>query len=310
MNTSPIRFSSLFVARRREMGIKMSVHLASAGSFAGRSAQKLPVVKDLMVKRLPRPTVVATAGDACTADDSVEAPPISNRILAMVGHELRGPLTPLRMASQLIRNASAERPEILRLVDMIDRQVNGIARLAQDLMDATRVDQDAFHVTKVEIGIVELLADTCEITGAAAAGKSQRFTVSMPDRTLRVEGDPVRLTQAVGNLLNNAVKYTPVHGNIRMIVFAEGNDLVIKIDDDGAGISAALLPHIFELFAQSSRTIASSSGGLGIGLAVVKAVARSHGGTVSAASAGPDEGSEFTLELPIVVSRGAAYGSA
>lgn len=160
---------------------------------------------------------------------------------------------------------------------MIDRQVNGIARLAQDPMDATRVDQDALHVSKVEIGIVELLADTYELAAAAVASKIQRFTVAMPDRTLRVEGDPVRLTQAVCNLLHNAAKYMPVHGNIRMIVFAEGNDLVIKINDDGAGISAALLPHIFELFAQSSRTIASSAGGLGIGLAVVKAVARWYG---------------------------------
>ncbi|MFM0472032.1 sensor histidine kinase [Paraburkholderia strydomiana] len=288
----------------------MSLHLASADSFADRSAQKIPVVTDVMVKRLPRPTVVATPGDACVADDSVEAPPISNQILAMVAHELRGPLTSLRMAGQLIRNASAERPEILILVDMIDRQVNGIARLAQDLMDVTRVDQDALKISKVEVGIVELLADPCEITAAAAARKSQRFTVTMPDRTLRVEGDPVRLTQPVGNLLHNAVKYTPVHGNIRMIVFVEGNDLVIKINDDGAGISVALLPHIFELFSQSSRTIASSAGGLGIGLAVVKAVARSHGGTASATSAGPDEGSEFTLKLPILISCGAVYGSA
>ncbi|ASV97053.1 sensor histidine kinase [Paraburkholderia aromaticivorans] len=152
---------------------------------------------------------------------------------------------------------------------MIDRQVSGIARLAQDLMDATRVDQGALRLNKFEFEIAPLLADSCEITAAAAAAKNQAFTVSIPDRTLRVEGDPERLTQAIGNLLHNAVKYTPVHGNIRMTVLAEGSNVVIRIKDDGAGISPVLLPHIFELFAQCSRTIASSAGGLGIGLAVV-----------------------------------------
>jgi signal transduction histidine kinase len=100
--------------------------------------------------------------------------------------------------------------------------------------------------------------------------------------------------------LHNAVKYTPARGNIRMTVLAEGNNVVIKIKDDGTGISPVLLPHIFELFAQSSRTIAFSAGGLGIGLAVVNAIAQAHGGAVSAASAGPGQGSEFTLKLPIV----------
>ena len=133
--------------------------------------------------------------------------------------------------------------------------------------------------------------------------------MSLPDTTLRVQGDPVRLTQAVGNLLHNAVKYTPTHGHIRMTVFPEGRNLVIKINDNDSGISPVLLPHIFELFAQSSRAITASAGGLGIGLAVVKAIARSHGGTVSAASTGPGGGSEFMLKLPIVTSSHAFYGS-
>lgn len=283
------------------MGIEMSAYLTSTESSSGDSVLSGLVVTDEMMKRGCRASADGFLADACAADHCVEAPPLSNQVLAMVAHELRGPLTPLRMASQLIRNASAERPEILRLIDMIDRQVNGIARLAQDLMDATRVDQGALRLNKVDVEIATLLADSCEITAAAAAAKNQVFTVSIPDRTLRVEGDPLRLTQAVSNLLHNAVKYTPTRGNIRMTVLAEGNNVVIKIKDDGSGISPVLLPHIFELFAQSSRTIGSSAGGLGIGLAVVNAIAQSHGGTVSAASAGAGEGSEFTLKLPIIV---------
>jgi signal transduction histidine kinase len=125
----------------------------------------------------------------------------------------------------------------------------------------------------------------------------------MPEGTLCVAGDPVRLPQAVTNLLRNAVKYTPTGGNIRMTVQAEEIDLIISVLDNGLGIAGALLPHVFELFAQSSRTIATSAGGLGMGLAVVKAFAESHGGTVSATSAGPGAGSEFTLRLPIVPKR-------
>ncbi|MFL9861292.1 sensor histidine kinase [Paraburkholderia madseniana] len=137
----------------------------------------------------------------------------------------------------------------------------------------------------------------------AAAQRGQTLTVQIADRALRIEGDPVRLAQAVNNLLHNAVKYTPEKGCITVNVLADGKDLVVSVKDNGLGISAALLPHIFELFAQSSRTIAASAGGLGVGLAVVKAVAESHGGTVSATSAGPDTGSEFTLRLPIVLER-------
>lgn len=287
----------------------MSAHLASATSMADGFALNSAVQTDAMMECRSRPTEIVALRDASATERGVEVPPISNQTLAMVAHELRGPLTPLRMASQLIRNASADRPEILRLTDMIDRQVDGIARLAQDLMDATRVDRDALRLSKVAIEIATLLADICEVTAVAAAAKNQTFTVLLPDTTLRVEGDPVRLTQAVGNLLHNAVKYTPMHGNIRMTMFAEGSNLVIKINDDGLGISSVLLPHIFELFAQSSRTIAASAGGLGIGLAVVKAIAASHGGTVSAISAGPGKGSEFTLKLPIIKSARAFYGS-
>jgi signal transduction histidine kinase len=189
----------------------------------------------------------------------------------MVARELRGPLTPLWMASQLIRNASAERPEILRLTDMIDRQVNGIARLAQDLMDATRVDRDALLLSKVDIEIATLLADICEVPAAAAAPKNQAFTVSIPDRTWRVKSDPVRLTPAVGNLLHNAVKYTAMHGNIRMTVSAEENNLVIKINDDGWGFRLSCC-RIFSSFhtAVSSRSSCRSSNPAALFMAAYK----------------------------------------
>jgi signal transduction histidine kinase len=256
---------------------------------------------DGIIERPVRPTTVLRFNDSRPAGGYANAPQLKNQILAMVAHELRGPLTPLQLATQLIRRASADRPEVLRSLDMIDRQVAQIARLAEDLMDATRIDRDAFRMSKDRLDLIAVLAAPLAATALAAAKRSQTFTVQIADRTLRVEGDPVRLAQAVNNLLHNAVKYTPENGCITVNVLANGEDLVVSVKDNGLGISAELLPQIFDLFAQSSRTITASAGGLGVGLAVVKAVAESHGGTVSAASAGPGAGSEFTLRLPIMI---------
>jgi signal transduction histidine kinase len=247
-----------------------------------------------------RPVAVTALKDSPAADENVAALQFKNKILAMVAHELRGPLTPLQLATQLIRRVSADRPEVLRSLDMIDRQVAQIARLAEDLMDATRIDRNALRMTKERLDVVPVLAAPLAAARVAAAKRSQTLTVQIADRTLHVEGDPVRLAQAVNNLLHNAVKYTPARGNIKITVLAEGKDLVISVSDSGLGISDALLPHIFDLFAQSSRTIAASAGGLGVGLAVVKTIAELHGGSVLATSAGPGTGSEFTLRLPII----------
>jgi signal transduction histidine kinase len=226
---------------------------------------------------------------------------LKDEILAMVAHELHGPLTPLQFAADLIRRTSADRPEVLRSVDMIDRQITQIARLAEDLMDAVRVERGALRVTKVQVDVVAVLAAPLTAAAVAAARRKQTLTVQIADRTLRVDCDAVRLAQAVNNLLHNALKYTPEYGCITVKVLADHNELVLSVKDDGMGISDSHMPHIYELFAQASRTIGACAGGLGVGLAVVKAVAESHGGTVSAFSAGPGTGSEFTLRLPIVV---------
>jgi signal transduction histidine kinase len=189
------------------------------------------------------------------------------------------------------------RPDMLRVLDMIDWKTGEIERLAEDLVDATRVGQGGLRLDKLNVDVATILADSCEMAALAASARGQTFIVQLPERVLRVAGDPVRLAQAVTNLLHNAVKYTPANGDITLSVQSEGKDLIISARDNGLGISDALMPHVIELFAQSSRTIEASAGGLGVGLAVVKAVAESHGGTVSAIGAGPGSGSEFTLRL-------------
>ncbi|CAG4909872.1 Alkaline phosphatase synthesis sensor protein PhoR [Paraburkholderia saeva] len=281
------------------MSVRSTSFRWSVGTHDARRAE---VTDEIIEHPLRRPAVVLLNA-ARPVGDHVGAPKLKNQVLAMVAHELRGPLTPLQLATQLIRRASADRPEVLRSVDMIDRQIAQIARLAEDLMDATRIGRDALRMSQDHVDVVSFLAAPLAAAGLATAKRGQTFTVQIADRTLRVEGDPVRLAQAVNNLLHNAVKYTPESGIIAVNVLSDGKDFVVSVKDNGLGISAALLPHIFDLFAQSSRTIAASAGGLGVGLAVVKAIAESHGGSISATSAGAGAGSEFTLRLPIVIER-------
>lgn len=156
-------------------------------------------------------------------------------------HELRGPLTPLQFATNLIRRASADQADVLRSVDMIDRQVTQISRLADDLIDAMRVELGALRVSKVPVAIVAVLAAPLAAAALAAAAlaaalRKQIFTVQISDRSLCVYCDPVRLAQAVNNLLHNALKYTPESGCITVKVLADRNILVLSVKDDGIGI--------------------------------------------------------------------------
>lgn len=225
---------------------------------------------------------------------------LKNEMIAMVAHELRGPLSPLRLAACAMRLASTGMPDISRLVDIMDRQIAQIARLAEDLTDVTRISHNALRLCVSEVDLVDVLTDPLEAASVAVVGRGQRLTIEVADWTLRIEADPVRLMQALNNILDNAVKYTPTNGHIDVTVRMQGHDLIVSVRDDGAGVASELLPHIFDLFTQSRRTIAASAGGLGIGLAVVKAIVQAHGGTVSAISAGPGHGSEFILRLPVV----------
>jgi len=279
----------------------MSAHSGSFRWSVGTPTAEHAPLTDAMMEPPPQRSASAFSMPASQPLRQFDALRLKDEILAMVAHELRGPLTPLQLAAHLIRRVSTDRPEVLRSVDMIDRQIAHIVRLSEDLMDAMRVEHGALRVSKVPVDVVAVLAAPLTAAALAAAQRSQTFAVQIADRTLRVEGDPVRLAQAVNNLLHNAIKYTPEHGHIAVNVLADRHVLVVSVKDDGMGISDALLPHIFDLFAQSCRTIGASAGGLGVGLAVVKAVAESHDGTVSAVSAGPGAGSEFTLRLPIVV---------
>jgi diguanylate cyclase (GGDEF)-like protein len=221
------------------------------------------------------------------------------KFLAMVAHELRNPLIPIRTAAELLNRALRDEPLLAQLQAAIKRQVSLVSRLVDDLLDGSRVSAGKFRLecSMVEMGgILSLAVESCR---PALEGRSQHLTIHLAPPPLLVLGDPVRLGQIFSNLLDNASKYTAKGGEISLTAVVLDGALQISVSDDGIGITADALPSIFELFTQDARAQALYDGGLGIGLAVVRDLVEAHGGTVIARSPGRDLGSDFIVTLPM-----------
>jgi signal transduction histidine kinase/DNA-binding response OmpR family regulator len=221
-----------------------------------------------------------------------------NEFLAMLAHELRNPLAPLRNVAAALRHASDE-PRVSRASELIDRQVTHLARLVDDLLDVGRITRGAVRLQTRPLDLVALVAQAVDAARPAADAKRHTLTAELPDRPLVVDGDPTRLAQVVSNLLANAVKYTDAGGRIRVAVAAAGGEVRVRVRDTGVGIPADMLSAVFDLFTQVDQSLDRSQGGLGIGLTLVKRLAELHGGRVTAHSGGPGTGSEFTVALPL-----------
>jgi len=221
------------------------------------------------------------------------------KFLAMVAHELRNPLIPIQTAASLLSRAVSDEPLLAQLQSAIKRQVALVSRLVDDLLDGSRVSAGKFRLERSTVemtGILSLAVETCR---PALESRSQSLTIDLAPAPLLVLGDPLRLGQIFSNLLDNASKYTPKGGAIRLSAVVQEGALRITVSDNGIGIIADALPDIFELFTQDARAVALYNGGLGIGLAVVRDLVEAHGGTVMASSAGHDLGSDFVVTLPI-----------
>jgi len=221
-----------------------------------------------------------------------------NEFLATLAHELRNPLAPIRNAVQILNREDALAPESQWALSAIERQVRQMARLIDDLVDAARITSNRLELRRERVELAAVLRSAIETSGTLLKAGGQEFTVVLPDAPIRLDADPIRLAQAVSNLLNNAAKYTERGGRIWLIAERGGDDAVISVRDTGVGIPAAVLPHVFEMFAQGEQTRGRALGGLGIGLALVKRLVEMHGGTVHAESAGQDMGSTFVIRLP------------
>ncbi|MHC8341992.1 ATP-binding protein [Pseudomonas sp. RT6P73] len=220
-------------------------------------------------------------------------------LLTLVAHELRNPLTPISMiAGRLVRAPSEELP---RMQALIEGQVRHMTRLVDDLLDVSRASTGKLRLDCRIVDMVQIIHEAIEVCRPVMNTRQLHFTAELPACTLSVDGDPVRLTQILGNLLGNAAKYTPTGGHVTLAVTTRDNVLEMSICDDGIGISAQALPFIFEPFVQDVHAVGFNGAGLGIGLTVVRELVEAHGGTVIGKSDGDGKGSTFIVTLPLAV---------
>jgi len=219
-------------------------------------------------------------------------------ILAIVAHELRNPLTPISLiAERMVRLPSDQLP---RMRELIEGQVRHISKLVDDLLDVSRVSTGKLRVERQHVYMIEILNNAIGACSPLMMAKKQHFEAHLPDGALIVNGDPARLTQILSNLLTNAAKYTPAEGRIKLSVTAQADVLKIRVSDNGIGISAEVLPFIFDPYVQDEHAIGFNGSGLGIGLTVVRELVEAHGGKVVGMSEGSGKGSEFVVTLPLV----------
>jgi PAS domain S-box-containing protein len=211
-----------------------------------------------------------------------------DEFLAMLAHELRNPLAPIRNAAQILCAHSAEQPELEWACAVIERQTRHLVRLVDDLLDVSRIVRGKIVLKKSNVQISELVQHAVDTTQPLIRSRHHSLHVSLPPGSLTIEGDLTRLAQVLANLLNNAAKYTDEGGQIWLDVSTDTRGIVLRVRDTGPGIAPALLPHVFDLFRQAERTLDRAQGGLGVGLTLVKLLVEMHGGTVEARNATPD----------------------
>jgi signal transduction histidine kinase len=230
-----------------------------------------------------------------------EADRRKDEFLATLAHELRNPLAPIRNAIHLLRPQTLQDTQGRLAHEIIDRQLQHLVRLVDDLLEVSRITRGRIELRKQRIDLASILASAVETVHDRIEASDLRLTVTLPPDPVTLEADPVRLTQVFANLLNNACKYTPTGGSIDVTVRREGAQVSVSVRDSGAGIPPQMLDNVFNLFTQVDRSLERTTGGLGIGLHLVRRMIELHGGTVSAHSQGENLGSEFVVRLPAPV---------
>jgi len=226
-----------------------------------------------------------------------------DEFLAMLAHELRNPLAPIMNALRLQRMVDPASQPAVQAREIMERQLHHLVRLVDDLMDVSRITRGKVRVTLEPVQLSAVVLSAVETSRPAIEAGRHNFTLSLPPEPLVLQADFVRLAQVISNLLNNAAKYTEMGGEISLAALREagrtGDEAVIRVRDNGLGIDAQLLPHIFEMFTQAPDSGVRAKGGLGIGLALARALVEMHGGRIAVASDGPGRGAEFTVRLPL-----------
>jgi two-component system, chemotaxis family, CheB/CheR fusion protein len=308
----PDRVGALAVHRQDEIVLRtgepqayrLEKRVAADGSEVWDLATRLPLVdrdkNTVGVIGVFRDVTAQKQGDERIRDGMRRR----DEFLAMLSHELRNPLNALVSAAALLKATGVEPEKKARLLEIVGRQTQQMARLLDDLLEVGRVTQNKIELRRRVVDLRTVLKDASDAVRGLVDGREIRFSMDLGHRALLVDGDPARLQQVHVNLLNNAAKYTQRGGHVTMAATTIDGEAVVTVTDDGAGIPADMLDHVFELFVQSSRTLDRSEGGLGVGLTLVRSLIGMHGGSVSVKSAGEGQGSEFVVRLPLATELG------
>jgi signal transduction histidine kinase len=222
----------------------------------------------------------------------------NNEFMTVFSHELRNSLGAIRLAARILSMETSAGPAMVKARVLIERQVGQMTRLVEDLLDVSRVRGGQLRLQCERIDLRTVAAHAAQTVDFTMQQRSHRMTTSFPDAPVWLQADPARLEQVFVNLLLNAAKYTDAGGNVGLFVEREEGEAIVRIRDSGIGIAPDVLPLVFDLFVQADPSSRRADAGLGIGLALVRSLVERHGGRVNVASAGPGQGSEFTVRLP------------
>jgi signal transduction histidine kinase len=272
---------------------------AKRGSDADRESRRaaLNLMEDAVESR--RSEQIENAERRRVEGDLRQADRRKDEFLATLAHELRNPLAPIRNSLHILRLGGADNGTVDRIHEMLERQVNHLVRLVDDLMQVSRITRGQIELRKEQVELAAVVRTAVEASKPLIEAARHQLAISLPAEPLTLEADPVRLTQVLTNLLNNAAKYTDAGGQIWLTVRRDESDVILSVRDNGIGIPDKMLPKVFELFSQIDRALGRAQGGLGIGLTLVKTLVESHGGSVEGRSEGSGRGSEFVVRLPL-----------
>jgi signal transduction histidine kinase len=303
-------FVELYLKRRELQSVNRALQHANAELAEANAVLKAEKTRELeqYSRRLEGANAELEAANLALRGEISERARIEMRLkeadrhkdefLAMLAHELRNPLAPIRNAVEIMQRKTLEDAQLVWTREVIERQLGSLTRLVDDLLDVSRITRGKINIARQRLELGAVIEGAVETVQPLLSEKKHHLEVDIPDPAASLEGDQTRLTQVIGNILANAAKYTDNGGRIALCARKDGNWVEIRVRDSGIGIPADQLPRIFDLFTQAHRADERARGGLGIGLALVRRLVELHGGTVAARSEGPGQGSEFVIRIP------------
>jgi PAS domain S-box-containing protein len=289
---------------------KTIVNREVTGETPRRSGEQRYWLCNFYPVKLPDGTLLGAGAVVTDIDDRKrmeqalkDADQRKDQFLAMLAHELRNPLAPISNAVQIMQLEGPNGPNFRWSTEVIEDQIKHLTRMVDDLLDVSRITRGKVDLQKETIALAEVVELAVEASRPLIDNYHHQLTIALPPEPVLVEVDPARLAQVLSNLLNNAAKYTDEGGQISLTAERHGEDVIIRVRDNGMGIAAELLPKVFDLFTQADRTLSRSRGGLGIGLTLVRSLIELHDGRVTAHSEGLGQGSQFVVGLPVAASQ-------